>query len=386
MQLPEDRLANLLGPWTSGTGPRSRRLGERLATLVEQGVLAEGTRLPTERALAAHLGVSRTTVAAAYDLLHDRGLAESRQGSGTEVRRPAGASRGPRGTSTMFASLGGAAPGVIDLSLAEPPSAEPTRRLLCGVDPVAVATACGDTGYQPYGWGPLRADLADLLGSDGLPTSVDGLVVTTGAQQAISLATQVLTRPGDLVLVEEATYPGALEVFRTRGPPHGLRAHRRLGPPARRARPRHRAPAALARLLHPGGQQPHRRHLVGCPLRGGVRPARGERRERHRRPRARAARRPRAPGAPPRHPPRPGPGGDGRVAEQDRMGRAAHGLAGHLAPRGHRRGGGPHRLRAVAAGAQPGARPPPPPPPGRLLASEGCGCFTSRSPSRRPGA
>jgi len=217
VQLSEDRLANLLGPWTSGHGPRSRRLGERLATLVEQGVLAEGTRLPTERALAARLGVSRTTVAAAYDLVRDRGLAVSRQGSGTEVRRPAGASRGPRGTSTMFASLGGAAPGVIDLSLAETPSAEPTRRLLAGFDPVSVATACGDTGYQPYGWGPLRADLADLLGGQGLPTSVDGLVVTTGAQQAIWLATQVLTRPGDTVLVEEATYPGALEVFRRQG-------------------------------------------------------------------------------------------------------------------------------------------------------------------------
>src|SRR5215211_1029171 len=119
MRVTDDHLGLLLGAWDDGPGPRFRHLADRIGDLIGDGVLGDGALLPTERSFARRLGVSRATVAAALDDLSARGLVESRQGSGSRVRRPRGTPPGPRGTSAMFASLGGVPSGTIDLSLAE---------------------------------------------------------------------------------------------------------------------------------------------------------------------------------------------------------------------------------------------------------------------------
>lgn len=59
----------------------------------------------------------------------------------------------------------------------------------------------------------LRELLADWMTRRGLPAQPDRLVVTTGAQQALSLVTTALLRPGDAVAVEEPTYLAALQCF-----------------------------------------------------------------------------------------------------------------------------------------------------------------------------
>jgi DNA-binding transcriptional MocR family regulator len=217
MPFSADRLALLLGTWDGGEGPRWRRLADRLDALVQAGTLADDLQLPTERALARRLGLGRGTVAAAYDELGHRGLAVSRQGSGSRVRRPAGAPPGPRGTSAMFATLGGSPEGTIDLSLAETRCIEGTRAAIAAIDPRWVTAHVDGTGYLPAGLPALRAALAGWLQHRGLPATADSIVVTVGAQQAISITTQVLCPAGSAVLVEEATYPGALEVFRRLG-------------------------------------------------------------------------------------------------------------------------------------------------------------------------
>src|SRR5205823_4503999 len=70
-----------------------------------------------------------------------------------------------------------------------------------------------DTGYSPWGLTALRAALADHVTGWGLPTVADEIVVTTGAQQAISAAAACWLRPGDTVVVEDPTYPGAIAAF-----------------------------------------------------------------------------------------------------------------------------------------------------------------------------
>ncbi|MEV4259315.1 winged helix-turn-helix domain-containing protein, partial [Spirillospora sp. NPDC049652] len=81
------QLARLLGEV-----PRERPLYAGLARavrgLVQDGRLALRTRLPAERDLAAALGVSRTTVTAAYDRLRTEGYVESRQGAGSWTALP----------------------------------------------------------------------------------------------------------------------------------------------------------------------------------------------------------------------------------------------------------------------------------------------------------
>jgi DNA-binding transcriptional MocR family regulator len=71
----------------------------------------------------------------------------------------------------------------------------------------------GGHGYQPLGLPELRARIAAHSSSRGLPTRKEQVAVTSGAQQAISLVAALLVRPGDAVVVEEPTYPGALDVF-----------------------------------------------------------------------------------------------------------------------------------------------------------------------------
>ncbi len=64
------------------------RLAERLSAQMERGELKPGDRLPTEAALAAEHGVSRSVVREAVHRIKSRGLLLSRQGSGVFVAPP----------------------------------------------------------------------------------------------------------------------------------------------------------------------------------------------------------------------------------------------------------------------------------------------------------
>src|SRR5947209_4305708 len=67
--------------------PLYRQIYERLRNAILGGELPEGTRLPTERALARELHVNRTTVMNAYNELASEGLIEGHVGRGTLVKR-----------------------------------------------------------------------------------------------------------------------------------------------------------------------------------------------------------------------------------------------------------------------------------------------------------
>jgi DNA-binding transcriptional MocR family regulator len=224
-------LADMLGPWRDGAGPLGEKLGRRLVVLVDKAALPDGTRLPPERALATRLAVSRSTATAAYRLARGQGRIESRQGAGSWVRGPGGPAAGAGGHGAAphhppdslahdeeaFSALGRAVDGVVDLSLAEPPCDGTTRAVLSQLDPDWLAAGMRGTGYHPQGLAGLREGLAGFLATIGHHATPDRMMVTTGAQQAISLTASVICPPGSTVLVEEATYPGALGVFRRMG-------------------------------------------------------------------------------------------------------------------------------------------------------------------------
>ena len=86
----------ILGMWSEGPGPLHRKLSDAVRAAVDDGRLPPGERLPSERDLAARLALSRSTVVTAYDTLRSEGVVESRQGSGTRIRRrPSGTARRP---------------------------------------------------------------------------------------------------------------------------------------------------------------------------------------------------------------------------------------------------------------------------------------------------
>src|SRR3954449_9512773 len=81
-------LARLLGAWRSAR-PAYVALAAAIRLLVLDGRLPLRTRLPGERELAAALGVSRTTAAAAYAALREEGFLASRRGAGSWTTLPA---------------------------------------------------------------------------------------------------------------------------------------------------------------------------------------------------------------------------------------------------------------------------------------------------------
>lgn len=212
-------LADEVGDWSAGAGPLHRRLATAVARSIERGAVAHGARLPSERALAAALSVSRGTAVAAYDRLVGDGLLERRRGSGTFAVGP-GALVLPAGRegSALVARLvdRSASPtDVVDLSISVLHDA-------AGLPVASVATAdlldvAPDTGYSPWGLPGLRAAIAGLVTGWGLPTRPAQVVVTTGAQQAISIAAACWVGPGDVVVVDDPTYPGAISAFTAAG-------------------------------------------------------------------------------------------------------------------------------------------------------------------------
>ncbi|WP_243769843.1 PLP-dependent aminotransferase family protein [Amycolatopsis acidicola] len=207
---PLDLVARL-GRWSAGRGPLYVLLAARLRRMIDDGELRPGDALPPDRTLAAALAVGRTTVVAAYDLLSQEGRIVRKQGSGTRVA-PAAV---PGGASMETSNP-------LFLHLLEPPDdvvlltcASPNAMPKVVADAYAKVLSVQDgMGYYPAGHPALRRALAERYTRRGLPTSPEQILVTAGAQQALSLVARMLLTPGDRVLVEAPTYPGALEVFR----------------------------------------------------------------------------------------------------------------------------------------------------------------------------
>jgi len=198
-------LTRLLGSWPTSGQAAYVALAARVRLLVLDGRLPVGVRLPPERELAAALGISRTTISAAYDLLRTSGHAASRQGSGTWTALPA------TGTDVPTWAPEPAPAGVLDLAHAGPPAPPQLH--------AAYAAALDDlprllpgTGYDYHGLPALRLRLAERFTERGLPTSPEQVLITSGALQAVRLALTLVVDPGDRVLVEQPGYPNAMDV------------------------------------------------------------------------------------------------------------------------------------------------------------------------------
>jgi DNA-binding transcriptional MocR family regulator len=209
--LRADQVVGGLGNWDDRPGPLYLRLADALADLLGQEPPPAGTRLPSERQLAAKLGLSRGTVVAVYAELAERELVSRRQGSGTRVigtgaADPPAVHRYPALTRLMSAT-----PVQIDLSFGAPYLDELVADIAGGAL-AAVDAGAPVHGYAPLGLPDLRAAIAARAGAPP-----DEVLVTNGGQGALALLTAALVRPGDRVVVEAPTYPGAIELFSRAG-------------------------------------------------------------------------------------------------------------------------------------------------------------------------
>lgn len=218
-------IEQVLGMWSEGPGPLHRKLSDALRAATETGRLRAGQRLPSERDLAERLALSRSTVVTAYDTLRSEGVVESRQGSGTRVRPQLAPWLGGRRhdalddftVSPVYRTLIDVRDDVISLACATFPAHARVADAIAEVVADDGDKLLAHTGYMPAGLPSLRRALADMLTTHDTPTTPDQILVTTGAQQAVTLSTLLLVRPDDEVIVEAPSFSGTLDVFRTRG-------------------------------------------------------------------------------------------------------------------------------------------------------------------------
>ncbi|MGI5272128.1 PLP-dependent aminotransferase family protein [Nonomuraea sp. CA-218870] len=190
--------------------PYYRALADAMREAVMGGQIPIRVRMPAERHLAQTLGVSRTTVTAAYDVLRERGFLESRRGSGswTALPDPAATADNP------WLAVDGE--GLIQLHAAAPPAPTALRDAMLEAVDETPRYGMGN-GYHPLGLPVLRERIAARYTERGLATRPEQILVTTGSQQAIEIAFGVCVRPGDAVLVESPTYPHAVDSARRHG-------------------------------------------------------------------------------------------------------------------------------------------------------------------------
>jgi DNA-binding transcriptional MocR family regulator len=207
-------LATLLPDLTSAGARRGAvyaAMAEALGSLVLDGRIAVGTRVPSERELAAALGLSRATVTAAYSALRADGYLISRTGSGSFTAVPAGT----RASSSIARwATPAAPPDLIDLTCATPSG--PARAIS---DAVAAAAAhlpelTAGGGYDPVGVLRLREAVAARFAARGVPTDASQILITNGALHALDLLLRLLAASGYRVLTELPTYSGAIDAIR----------------------------------------------------------------------------------------------------------------------------------------------------------------------------
>ncbi len=217
------QLARLLGRWHAlparRRSPDYAALAGAVRGLLADGRLPLGVRLPAERELADCLGISRTTVSAAYRELRESGHLTSRRGAGSWTTLPNGHRVASTGLWMSEDDID-----LIDLSCAA----------LAAPDEIMVAAEkalvdfpryLSGAGYHPTGILELRSAVADQYTVRGLPTSPEQIMITNGVLHAIDLVMRLLVPVGAGVLVESPTYPNALAALsarRARISTHGL--------------------------------------------------------------------------------------------------------------------------------------------------------------------
>jgi DNA-binding transcriptional MocR family regulator len=217
------QLARLLGRWHALPGQRRHpdyaALAGAVRGLLADGRLPLGVRLPAERELAEALGISRTTISAAYRELRESGHLTSRRGAGSWTTLPQGHRVGSTGLWTPSDDRN-----TIDFGTAAMPA--PPQLVEAAREAAEdLPGYTGGAGYHPSGLPELREAVAGTYADRGLPTSADQILITSGTQHAFDLVLRLLLAPAARVLVESPTYPNALvslSARRARLATHGI--------------------------------------------------------------------------------------------------------------------------------------------------------------------
>ncbi|MEW6732210.1 MAG: PLP-dependent aminotransferase family protein [Acidobacteriota bacterium] len=209
------------------------QVADQIKTLIEQGTLRPGERVPSVRKLSTQQGLSMSTVLQAYALLENRGFIEARPQSGYYVRlrslnlpaQPAKSNPPPSptevGISDLVSEIIKAAqdPKIVSLGITSPwvdlfPIQQLNRTM------ASLGRRYPDATFS-YGWPPgyeaLRREIARRSLEWGGQLSKDDIVTTCGCIEALNLCLKAVAKPGDTIAIESPTYFGILQVIESLG-------------------------------------------------------------------------------------------------------------------------------------------------------------------------
>ncbi len=188
-------------------GPKSVAIADGIAQAIADGTLERGTKLPPQRELAGALGISLSTVTRAYAEARRRGLVVGEVGRGTFVRAP---ERGDEEVPRWFPAARDAA---IDFSMnlpmgGPPPQLAETLARISGDDALPeLLDQNSIDGLEAHA----EAGAAWIT-KLGMQVSSDEIVLSVGAQHGVLVSLMATTRPGDVLLTEELTYPPLVQI------------------------------------------------------------------------------------------------------------------------------------------------------------------------------
>ena len=180
-------------------------IAKAIGRLISDGALDDGDQLPPIRQIAGHLGVSSATVASAWTRLRDHGLITTDRRRGTRVR-----STGIRERNRYWQVPNNN--GLLSLDLS---TGTPDPVLLPRLEPI-LNRIQADLTVTSYLEPPVLPELEQML-IERWPYPAPALTVLDGANDGLDRVVGQVISLGDVVLVEDPTYPLLLDILDVAG-------------------------------------------------------------------------------------------------------------------------------------------------------------------------
>lgn len=208
--------------------PLTDQIVSTIQDAIQSQQLRPGMAVPSVRQFARDYGVSTFTVAAAYNRLVAKGHLSSRPGAGYRVAGPARSLSAPApaqwhppavGASWLLADVFADHSIPIKSGCGWLPSEWLNESgLRYALRDMARTPAGRMGGYgHPYGYYPLREQVAQSLERHGFNVLAEQVLLTQGATQALDIVIRTLLTAGDVVLVEVPAYANFLHTLRMAG-------------------------------------------------------------------------------------------------------------------------------------------------------------------------
>lgn len=197
--------------------PKYVQIANFIKTLIDKRQIREGDKLPTIRELSKKLGVNNVTIVTAYNKLKTEGYAYQKVGSGSYAKRKEVVSNFRREYSNTLKKLS-----MEDLTYIVDFTGETSKEVLFPIDDLKYII---NKVLERDGANALLSDnrngysnLIDTINKAfwDYKLNNEDILIVSGAQQGIDIASKGILNINDNIIVEKPTYVGALSVFKWR--------------------------------------------------------------------------------------------------------------------------------------------------------------------------